>query len=156
MTVNHDVVGSSPTRGAIEKRLFRRIVYTHCINKIRKTVYTQCNNEIQRNIWLNSNWYEISRLCSIWNNPADYEIFCDAKYEIKFAFHIAQQYFIHEVYFIAKLFHLPQANFIEKRLFRRIVFFQGVTQTWTGDKGVADPCLTTWLWRRAYILIIIL
>ena len=25
-------------------------------------------------------------------------------------------YFIHEVYFIARLFHLPQANFIEKSI----------------------------------------
>ena len=27
-------------------------------------------------------------------------------------------------------------------------FFGGATQTWTGGKGVADLCLTTWLWRR--------
>ena len=26
-------------------------------------------------------------------------------------------------------------------------YFGGATQTWTGGEGVADPCLTTWLWR---------
>ena len=25
-------------------------------------------------------------------------------------------------------------------------FYGGTTQTWTGDKGVADLCLTSWLW----------
>ena len=29
-------------------------------------------------------------------------------------------------------------------------FDGGATQIWTGDKGVADPCLTTWLWHHFY------
>ena len=37
---------------------------------------------------------------------------------------------------------------------RKLSFlFGGATQTWTGDKGVADPCLTTWLWRRKYLIL---
>ena len=27
-------------------------------------------------------------------------------------------------------------------------FFRGANQIWTGDRGVADLCLTTWLWRH--------
>ena len=50
--------------------------------------------------------------------------FANAKCEMKFTFFICRKaYFIRVAYFIAKLFHLPQANFIEKRLFFRIVFF---------------------------------
>ena len=29
-------------------------------------------------------------------------------------------------------------------------FYRGANQIWTGDRGVADLCLTTWLWRRIY------
>ena len=29
-----------------------------------------------------------------------------------------------------------------------VLSFQGDNQIWTGDKGVADPCLTTWLCRH--------
>ena len=31
-------------------------------------------------------------------------------------------------------------------------FFGGATQTRTGGQDFADPCLTTWLWRRTGIL----
>ena len=32
---------------------------------------------------------------------------------------------------------------------RKLSFlFGGATQIWTGDEGVADLCLTTWLWRH--------
>ena len=31
---------------------------------------------------------------------------------------------------------------------RRIEFYGGATQIWTGGGGFAGPCLTAWLWRR--------
>ena len=38
----------------------------------------------------------------------------------------------------------------KKTIPKNSLFSGGATQTWTGDKGVADPCLTTWLWRRIF------
>ena len=43
--------------------------------------------------------------------------------EIKSVFYPCEARFHHEVYFIAKLFHLPQANFIEKTTCRNKSFF---------------------------------
>ena len=60
-------------------------------------------------------------------------------------------------YFTAKLFHLgiakfhsPQANFVEKSTsaLQMCFFLEASPRFELGDRGVADLCLTTWLWRR--------
>ena len=35
-----------------------------------------------------------------------------------------------------------------KKTSNRSRFFRGATRIWTGDRGVADLCLTTWLWHH--------
>ena len=51
-----------------------------------------------------------------------------------------------------------QASFVGlDKKFRKLMlseFFGGATQNRTGDKGVADLCLTAWLWHRFSKLLI--
>ena len=65
-------------------------------------------------------FYEISHHVRYEIILADYEIFFfTEKCEIKFAFHIAKQYFIHEVYFT----NPKRIYFIEKTTCRNKSFF---------------------------------
>ena len=50
------------------------------------------------------------------------------------------------VFLFNRIFHIAQKKFWNQFDFRTLI--QGDNQIWTGDQGVADPRLTTWLCRH--------
>ena len=53
-------------------------------------------------------------------------------------------------HFVRRWYAKPAAWIKKFRKHSLSEFFGGATQIWTGDRGVADLCLTTWLWHRFY------
>ncbi len=45
-------------------------------------------------------------------------------------------------------YHLCHISISKKDIYIKLFLFGGATQNRTGGKGVADLCLTAWLWRR--------
>ena len=91
----------------------------------------------------------------MWNNDLKVIVKFSAAQKVKWnksltrrsAFHIAKQYFTREAYFtnpVRDLFRWKK----RASLSTCSLFSGGATQNRTGDRGVADLCLTAWPWRR--------